>query len=164
MAGGVGGREEVMACVAAGVNPGKPKAYVGGTLSDNPMSCAAGYFAIDEIVKKDAAKIAGENGDKLCEELKAMIAKYQLPFVAWNTGSIVHFEVTGTMYLDAADPDIMKKIGQRQHALEEFGAALTANGVITLAGSRIYTSMADTDATIKETLDAFENVFKNIEK
>lgn len=164
MAGGVGGREDVMSCVAAGVDPGKPKAYVGGTLSANPMSCAAGYFAIDEIVKKDAAKIAGENGDKLCEELKALIAKYQLPFVAWNTGSIVHFEVTGAMYLDAADPDIMKKIGQRQHALEEFGAALTANGVITLAGSRIYTSMADTDATIKETLDAFENVFKNIEK
>lgn len=164
MAGGVGGSEEVMSCVAAGVKPGMPKAYVGGTLSANPMSCAAGYYAIQDIVKLDAARIAGENGDKLCKGLQELIDRYDLPFVAWNTGSIVHFEVTGAMYLEFSDPDIVKKIGQRQHALEEFGAALTANGVITLAGSRIYTSMADNDETIKETLDAFERVFQNMEK
>ena len=48
--------------------------------------------------------------------------------------------------------------------IEEFGAALTANGVITLAGSRIYTSMADNDETIAQTLAAFEEVFSNVEK
>ena len=49
------------------------------------------------------------------------------------------------------------------HSIEEFGAALTANGVITLAGSRIYTSMADNDDTIAESLKAFDEVFSNIE-
>ena len=61
------------------------------------------------------------------------------------------------------DPDIFKKIPERQHYIEQFGAALTANGVITLAGSRIYTSMADNDDTIAETLSAFDEVFRNIE-
>ncbi len=164
MAGGVGGSEEVMSCVAAGVKPGKPKAYVGGTLSANPLSCAAGYFAIDEIVKQDAAKKAGENGDRLCAGIQKLIDQYQLPFVTWNYGSIVHFEVSGVMYLNAADPEVFKKIGARQHNIEKFGAALTANKIITLAGSRIYTSMADNDETIKETLEGFEDVFKNIEK
>ena len=68
------------------------------------------------------------------------------------------------MYLNAADPDIFKKLPERQRYIEEFGAALTANGVITLAGSRIYTSMADNDDTIAETLRAFDEVFSNIEQ
>ena len=59
---------------------------------------------------------------------------------------------------------MLKKIPERQQYIEEFGAALTANGVITLAGSRIYTSMADNDETIAETLNAFEEVFSNIER
>lgn len=138
MAGGVGGREEV-------------------------MSCAAGYFAIKEIIEQDAARKAGENGDKLCTGIQALIDKYKLPFVTWNTGSIVHFEVSGVMYLSVQDSDIFKKIPERQHSIEEFGAALTANGVITLAGSRIYTSMADNSGTIAESLKAFDEVFSNIE-
>jgi glutamate-1-semialdehyde 2,1-aminomutase len=164
MAGGVGGRSDIMDCAAAGVKAGKKKAYCGGTLTANPLSCAAGYYAIKEIIEKDAAKKAGENGDRLCAGINGLIDKYDLPFVAWNTGSIVHFEVSGLMYLSAEDPAIMRKIPERQHNIEEFGAALTANGVITLAGSRIYTSMADNDATIAETLAAFDDVFSNIEK
>ena len=164
MAGGVGGREDIMSCMAAGVKAGKKRAYVGGTLTANPMSCAAGYFAIKEIVEQDAARKAGENGDKLCAGIQGLIEKYELPFVAWNIGSIVHFEVSGVMYLSVKDPDIFKKIPERQHHIEQFGAALTANGVITLAGSRIYTSMADNDDTITETLAAFDQVFQNIER
>ena len=68
------------------------------------------------------------------------------------------------MYLSVTDPDIFKKIPERQQYIEEFGAALTANGVITLAGSRIYTSMADNDETIQQTLDAFDEVFSNVER
>lgn len=164
MAGGIGGRADIMSCVAAGVKAGKKKAYVGGTLTANPMSRAAGYYAIEEILRTDAAKKAGDNGDKLCAGIQKLIDKYDLPFVTWNLGSIVHFEVSGVMYLSVKDPDIFRKIPERQHYIEQFGAALTANGVITLAGSRIYTSMADNDDTIAETLSAFDEVFRNIER
>lgn len=164
MAGGVGGRADVMSCVAAGVKAGKKRAYVGGTLTANPLSCAAGYYAIQEILRTDAAKKAGDNGDKLREGLQGLIDKYELPFVVWNLGSIVHFEVSGVMYLSVKDPDIFQKIPERQRYIEQFGAALTANGVITLAGSRIYTSMADNDDTIAQTLAAFDDVFQNIQR
>jgi glutamate-1-semialdehyde-2,1-aminomutase len=162
-AGGVGGRRDIMQTIAAGVSTGKPKAYVGGTLTANPLSCAAGYYAIEEIIRTDAAAKAGENGDKLCAGIQKLIDKYELPFVTWNTGSIVHFEVAGIMYLSAKDPELLSKIKTRKHALEEFGAALTANGVISLAGSRIYTSLADNDDTIAQTLNAFEDIFSNME-
>lgn len=161
-AGGVGGKREIMSCLAAGVDVGKPRAYVGGTLSANPLSCAAGYFAIEEIARTNAPAVAGHNGDLLCAGIQQLIEKYNLPFVVWNTGSILHFEVAGMMYLSAKDPDIVKKLGERKSAVAEFGAALTANGIITLAGSRIYTSMADNEETLKLTLNAFEDVFSNL--
>jgi hypothetical protein len=39
----------------------------------------------------------------------------------------------------------------------------TAHGIITLAGSRLYTSMADTDAVIDDALAGFEAVFAQVE-
>ena len=50
----------------------------------------------------------------------------------------------------------------RKVAMEQMGAAYMANGIVTLAGSRLYTSMADTDEVIDEALNRFENVFKNV--
>ncbi len=56
MAGGVGGRRDVMERFASGIG-GKSgeRAYVGGTLSANPLSCAAGYFAITEMEQHERA-------------------------------------------------------------------------------------------------------------
>jgi len=42
--------------------------------------------------------------------------------------------------------------------MQEMGAAYMARGIITLAGSRMYTSMADTDEIIDESLNCFEEV------
>ena len=42
--------------------------------------------------------------------------------------------------------------------MEEMGAAYMAEGLITLAGSRMYTSMADTDDVIERALVGFEHV------
>ena len=38
-----------------------------------------------------------------------------------------------------------------------------ASGLITLAGSRMYTSMADTDAVIDDSLARFESVLSSVE-
>jgi glutamate-1-semialdehyde 2,1-aminomutase len=43
--------------------------------------------------------------------------------------------------------------------MEEMGAAYTAHGVITVAGSRLYTSAADTDEVIDDALNRFDDVF-----
>jgi len=47
--------------------------------------------------------------------------------------------------------------------IEEMGAAYMANGLITLAGSRMYTSLADTDDVIDDALDRFETVLSMVE-
>jgi glutamate-1-semialdehyde 2,1-aminomutase len=47
--------------------------------------------------------------------------------------------------------------------MEEMGAAYMSQGLITLAGSRMYTSMADTDEVIDEALNKFETVLSSVE-
>lgn len=159
MAGGVGGRAEVVSRFAAGIGGIGERAYVGGTLSANPLSCVAGYYSLLEMERTNAAVIAGKAGDRLTKGLQAIIEKYGLPFVAYNQGSIVHLETSGVMLLDLRNPiRLAKELKPRKHMIEEMGAAYMSQGLITLAGSRMYTSMADTDEVIDSALDKFENV------
>lgn len=162
-AGGIGGRRDVMSTLAAGLESGKPRVLIGGTLAANPLSCAAGYYAIKAIEETQAHLKAGRAGDRLCQGLKEIIAKYDLPFVAFNHGSICHLETSGVMLLDINNPNIFDEIGPRKHMMEEMGAAFMAAGVVTLAGSRLYTSMADTDEVIDDTLERFDRVFSHVE-
>ena len=162
-AGGLGGRRDIMTCLSAGLETGKPRAYVGGTLSANPLSCAAGYYSILEIEKTKAYIKAGRAGDRVSNGLQGIIQRYGLPYVAFNHGSICHLETSGVMLLDIMDPNALTESGPRKQMMEEMGAAFTAEGIITLAGSRLYTSMADTDEVIDTALQGFDRVFRNIE-
>lgn len=168
-AGGLGGKDEHMAYLTAGLGGTKKKAMVGGTLAANPLSSAAGYYTLVEIEKQNACEKAGKAGDRLTRGLQQLIAKYGLPYVAYNQGSICHLETAGTMFIDVnmakpwTIPAALKEIKVRKHMMEEMGAAYMAEGLVTLAGSRMYTSMADTDEVIDEALVRFERVFKNIE-
>ncbi len=165
MAGGVGGRQEIMMRFAAGIGGTGERAYVGGTLSANPLSCAAGYYALLEMERTNAAVIAGQAGDRLTRGLNDRIAKYGLPYVAYNQGSIVHLETSGTMLLDFRNPlKLLKEVKPRKHMMEEMGAAYMAQGLITLAGSRMYISMADTDEVIDDALERFERTLASVEE
>ncbi len=164
MAGGVGGKADVIMRFAAGIGGTGERAYIGGTLSANPLSCVAGYYALKEMERTNAPVIAGKAGDRLTAGLQAIIKKYDLPFVAFNQGSIVHLETSGVMLLDLKNPiKLMKELKPRKHMIEQMGAAYMANGLITLAGSRMYTSMADTDDVIDEALQKFDMVLSSVE-
>jgi len=162
-AGGVGGRADIMATFSAGIGSGESRILVGGTLSANPLSCVAGYHAIQEMERTNAPIIAGKAGDKLCDGLQTIIDELGLPFFVYNYGSIVHLKTHGVLLLDITDPNFFAKVMERKTIAEEIGAAYTAEGIITLAGSRIYTSMADTDEIIEEALTRFARVLRNVE-
>jgi glutamate-1-semialdehyde 2,1-aminomutase len=171
-AGGVGGKREYAELMAAGVATGKHRAYVGGTLAANPLSSLAGYTAISEIKRTGACEIAGRAGDRLTDGLKNLIEKHGLPYVTYNQGSIVHLECTGAMSFDYSSFNILKSalgllknkemMYMRKDSMERMGATYMANGIVTLAGSRLYTSMADTDEVIDEALNRFDEVFKKV--
>jgi glutamate-1-semialdehyde 2,1-aminomutase len=149
---------------AAGIGGTGERAYIGGTLSANPLSCVAGYHALLEMERTNAPVIAGRAGDRLTKGLQQIIEKHRLPFVAFNQGSIVHLETSGVMLLDMKNPiKLLREMKPRKHMIEEMGAAYMAQGLVTLAGSRMYTSMADTDDVIDEALNRFEVVLSCVE-
>lgn len=169
-AGGVGGKREYMKYLAAGIAGGSKhkKALVGGTLAANPLSCAAGYYTICEMEKSAAPLTAGQRGDRLTAGLQKLIDKHNLPFVAFNQGSIVHLETVGTMHFAInwnkiwQIPRILKETAVRKTEMEHMGAAYMAEGLVTLAGSRLYTSAAYTEAMIDDALTRFDRVFANV--
>jgi glutamate-1-semialdehyde 2,1-aminomutase len=168
-AGGIGGRKDLMMLLAAGLQGGSKRAMVGGTMAANPLSSAAGYYTLIEIERTNACEIAGRAGDRLTKGLQELTKKYNLPFVAYNQGSVCHLETSGTMFVKVnfsrpwTIPAALKEIKKRKHMMEEIGAAYMAEGLVTVAGSRMYTSLADTDEIIDDALLRFERVFKNIE-
>lgn len=167
-AGGLGGTRDLMEYLAAGLQTGKKRAMVGGTMAANPLSAAAGYHTLMEIREQHACEKAGKAGDRLTSGLEELIRHYKLPFIAYNQGSICHLETTGTMFLPVnmkrpwTIPKTLKEIKIRKHMMEEMGAAYMMENIVTLAGSRMYTSMADTDDVIDEALAGFERVFQKM--
>ena len=163
-AGGIGGKKKYMEGLAAGLQGGK-KVKVGGTMAANPLSCCAGYHTLAEIERTNACEKAGRAGDRLTAGLNQLIDQYGLPYIAYNQGSICHLETTGTLFKKInllKMKSILKDINKRKKMMEEMGAAFMAEGIVTLAGSRLYCSMADTDDVIDDSLNRFENVFKKV--
>lgn len=163
MAGAIGGRKEVMMSLVGGIGTTTRRAFVGGTLSANPLSCVAGYHAIVEMERTNAAVHAGRAGDRLRAGLEEIIERRGLPYVTYNMGSIVHLQTSGVLLMDTSSLwklfRAKDEARRRKHMMEEMGAAYTAHGLVTLAGSRIYTSLADTDEVIDDALNRFDDVF-----
>lgn len=160
MAGAVGGREDVMSHFSAGIEGLKKVAYVGGTLSANPLSCAACYYTLKAVEETNAIEKAASAGDRLTNGLNELFDKYGLPYVAFNYKSILHVETGGPLALKLTDPDIFEQIKIRKFVMDEFQAALAVHGVFTLAGSRGYTTLAHTDEIIDQAISAYDEVLK----
>ncbi len=169
-AGGLGGKKEYMQYLSAGIAGGvkHKKALVGGTMAATPISCVAGYHTLCEIDETGACEKAGLMGDRLTAGLKELVKKYDLPFVAFNQGSICHLETVGTMHFSInwnkpwKIPQVLKETSVRKKEMEHMGAAYMAEGLVTLAGSRLYTSAAYSKEMIDEALEAFDRVFANV--
>ncbi|MDR3645738.1 MAG: aminotransferase class III-fold pyridoxal phosphate-dependent enzyme, partial [Clostridia bacterium] len=132
-AGGLGGKEKYMRYLAAGIGSSKHhKALIGGTMAATPISCVAGYYTLCEIERTNAAQVAGQMGDRLTKGLQALIKKYDLPFVAFNQGSICHLETVGTMHFAInwskpwKIPEVLRQTSIRQKEMEYMGAAYMA--------------------------------------
>ncbi|MBQ7639028.1 MAG: aminotransferase class III-fold pyridoxal phosphate-dependent enzyme [Clostridia bacterium] len=169
-AGGVGGKKEYMKYLGAGLDGAVKvkKAFCGGTLSANPLSCAAGYFTLEEIDRTNACVKAGHMGDRITKGLQEIIAKRHLPFVAFNQGSVCHLETVGTLQFSInwkkpwTIPSVLKETDKRKTEMTHMGAAYMAEGLVTLAGSRLYTSAAYTEKEIDDALARFDRVFENV--
>ena len=168
-AGALGGKREYMKFLGAGLDGHGKKALVGGTMAATPLSCCAGYHTICEIERTNACEKAAAMGDLLTDGLNQLIEKRKLPFAAYNVGSICHLDTVGTMHYAIRwskpwqIPGILKATSARKAEMQHMGAAYMAEGLVTLAGNRMYTSAAYTKNDIDAALAAFDRVFETVE-
>ena len=61
-------------------------------------------------------------------------------------------------------PNVLKETGARQKEMEHMGAAYMAEGIVTLAGSRLYTSAAYTEEDIDDVIHRFDKALSQCKK
>ena len=161
-AAAVGGRADVMSVCAAGVGGGK-RAYSGGTLAANPLTCAAAYYAIKFVKETNATEKATRAGTKLSNGLNKVFENYNLPWFSYNYGGTVHFHTSCLFGLNLSDPKQSGQIPARKDFMDEMGAALVDQEIISVAGSRFYTCILHSDEIIDETIKKIDNICQKIE-
>jgi glutamate-1-semialdehyde 2,1-aminomutase len=161
-AAAIGGRADVMAVCGAGVGGGK-RAYSGGTIAANPLTCAAAYWAIKFVEETNATEIAGAAATRLSSGLNEVFAKYDLPWFSYNFGGTVHFQTSCVFGLNLNDPKQSGQIPIRKDFMGEMGAALVDQELISVAGSRFYTCILHTDEIVDGTIQKIDNICQKIE-
>ncbi len=158
----IGGRADVMGVCGAGVTGGK-RAYTGGTLAANPLTCGAAYWAIKFVEETKATEKATHAATRLAKGLNEVFDKHNLPWFSYNYGGTCHFQTSCVFGIDLKDP---KKIGElpvRKDYMSQMGAALVDQQLISVAGSRFYTCMQHTDKIIDDTIKKIDNICGMVE-
>ena len=160
-AGAVAGRKEIMDIVGAGMGQ---RPYLGGTLAGNPISCGACYHAIRLMEENDAVAKSTAIADKITSEVNALFAtRPDLPFFLYNFGPIIQYVTTGFFWVDITGEKAFEVITRRKTA-EDYQMVAALNGIISLAGTRMYTCMQHDDAALEATLKVWELVLSMIPK
>lgn len=162
-AAALGGRADIMATVAAGVGGGAKRAYCGGTLAANPLTCAAAYWAMKYVEETKATEKAGRAASRLSHGLNEVFEKYNLPWFSYNFGGTVHFHTSCVFGLDLNDPKQSGQIKIRKDFMDEMGAALVDQEIISVAGSRFYTCMLHSDEIIDDAIKKIDRICQKIE-
>jgi glutamate-1-semialdehyde 2,1-aminomutase len=162
-AAALAGRSDVMATVAAGIGGGTKRAYCGGTLAANPLTCAAAYWAIKFVEETNATEIAGKAATKLSMRMNEVFEKYSLPWFSYNFGGTVHFHTSCVFGIDITDPNQAPQVKERKEFMEQMGAALVDQEIISVSGSRFYTCILHSDDIIDQTIQKIEAICQKIE-
>lgn len=150
--GAVGGKKAIMQHLA----PTGP-VYQAGTLSGNPIAMAAGLACLNELKKAGNEQQLAEKTAKLCEGLKAMAAKHNVPFVVNYVGGMFGIFFTDqkevTSYADVMKCDT-EKFKVFFHKMLDLGVYLAPS-----AFEAGFMSLAHTDEDIQKTLEAADMAF-----
>jgi len=153
------GRGDVME-TANPARKGTPDyACLSGTLSGNPLSCAAGVAALGELAKPGVYVRLHAAGQRLREGMAAIAKQQGVALQALGEGPIAQ-----PVFIDPQRPivnelDLRGADGKRAVRL---GQELVRRGIFVVPGAKMYLSLAHTDADIDDTLNAFSDSLKAV--
>ncbi len=123
-----------------------------GTLSGNPLACAAGIASLGELRRPGAYERLAAMGRRLRDGMAAIAARQGIPMQALGEGPIAQ-----PVFIDPARRvttarDLGEADGKRAIRL---GHELIRRGIFVVPGAKLYLSLAHSDADLDATLNAF---------
>ncbi len=153
--GAIGGKKVIMQHLA----PTGP-VYQAGTLSGNPIAMAAGLACLTELKKAGNEQHLAELTTKLCDGLKALAQKHNVPFVINHVGGMFGIFFTAqkqvTSYAEVMKCDT-EKFKVFFHKMLDQGVYLAPS-----AFEAGFMSLAHTNEDIEKTLAAADIAFAAI--
>jgi glutamate-1-semialdehyde 2,1-aminomutase len=134
-------------------------ACLSGTLSGNPLACAAGIAALVELRKSGVYERLAAIGRRLREGMADLAARQGVPLQALGEGPIAQPVFIDPKRQITMDRDLREADGKRGNRL---GLELVRRGVFVVPGSKMYLSLAHSDADIEVTLAAFAEALRAV--
>lgn len=132
-------------------------ACVSGTLSGNPLACAAGLAALRELSRPNVYDRVAAIGRRLREGMAAIAAGAGVPLQALGEGPIAQPVFIDPAETVAGEKDLKRADGKRAVRL---GLELIRRGIFVVPGAKMYLSLAHTDDDIEVTLAAFSDALR----
>ncbi len=156
----IAGSGDVMATVDPSRKGTLEYSGLGGTLSGNPLACAAGLAALAELRRPGVYPRLHAIGKRLREGIAQRAAKLGVPLQAIGDGPLAQVffidpsvELSSDRAVKAADA---RKVAR-------FSIELLRRGLMVFPG-KLYLSLAHTDADLDFALDAVEDALREMRK
>jgi len=135
--------------------------FLGGTLTGNPIACAAGLATLDILQQPGAYERLEEIGGCLRDGIRNIGRELGVPLQVLGDGPVLQ-----TFFIDPAVPlrnhrDTLQADGKKAAA---FGSALVRRGIFCAPGGKMYLSLAHTDDDIERTLEVVREALMTISR
>lgn len=152
--GAVAGRADIMHTAGTGMPSGGPFAYVGGTMSGNPLSAAACHQTLAALTRPGALDRAIAVTANLVRRLNDLFDAHDTGFFAYHFGTVVRVELTAPHAFGADALDHVVDILHRRSLLADYMVPVCNDGVLSRMG-RDMVSLAHTDADVDKVVNAY---------
>ncbi len=155
--GAICGRADLMETVNPARRGTLDYACQSGTLSGNPLACAAGIAVLGELRRPGVYDRLAAIGRRLREGMAAVSARQGIPMQVLGDGPIAQPVFIDLGRRIATARDLGEADGKRAIRL---GHELIRRGIFVVPGAKMYLSLAHSDADIEATLSAFGDALR----
>jgi glutamate-1-semialdehyde 2,1-aminomutase len=153
------GRKDLIALADPGRKGKEPFCFVGGTLTGNPVACAAGFATLDVLGKPGAYERLGALGRRLRDGLQRVAQRHGQTLQVLGEGSILQ-----VVFLDGPEPVNHAGLrGADTAKSSAFVLGMVDEGVFMNPGGKFYVSLAHQDNEIDAAVEAADRVLSNFQ-
>ena len=155
----IAGRADVMATADPARKGSLDYAGLSGTLSGNALACAAGIAALTELRRPGVYERLHALGERLRSGIARRADRLGVPVQVLADGPIAQVFFIDPEADLSADRALRAADGRKA---TRFGLECLRRGIFTIPGTKLYLSLAHTDADIDWTLDVMEESLRAV--